>query len=407
MDIVIITQFLPLPDQAGAARVTEMAALWAEKGHRVVIITSDLDQHTGRRIPRRKRRGEKHGSVRVRRLWSPAIRSRSSTARILRDGLFAFRASFARLPVRRPSIVIGSSPPLLACIASVVLAKRGNAPCAIEVRDLWPDVALELGKLRGRAGGMALRLEKWLYRKSELVVTVTPGFHQRLLAKGVPPERLAVVANGVKPEEWQVAKSRTLLRSELGWSEDEFIAVYAGAHGEAQDLEQLLAAWRQGAPGRLVLIGDGAEKPGLIETSHAWGLERVDFLDPMPRSRLKEALHAADCAFVCLRDVAIFADTYPAKTFEIMASGTPLVSVARGDLARLVEESGAGLAVEPGQPEKLAKALQQIADDRHLSQALAEAGPVFVRKEHDRRKLAENYLHIMGMLQPTSELEAS
>ena len=179
------------------------------------------------------------------------------------------------------------------------------------------------------------------------------------------------------------------------------LAVYAGAHGPANGLDLLLdAAGLLRARGerrlRLLLVGEGGEKPRLMARAAAEGLEGVGFLDPLPKPRLAALLAGCQIGVQCLAPVQAFAEwTAPNKLMDYMAAGLPVVANLGGRAARLLAKGPCGIAVAPEDPEGLAGALAALAADPARRAAMAAAGRAQAVRRWDRRLLAARFCAIV------------
>ncbi|HJP61614.1 MAG TPA: glycosyltransferase family 4 protein, partial [Gemmatimonadaceae bacterium] len=184
----------------------------------------------------------------------------------------------------------------------------------------------------------------------------------------------------------------TSAREELGGREG-FVVVYAGLHGLAQALGQVLEAAAlleaKGQRARFYFIGDGPEKQALGEQARKLGLQHVVFMPSIANARIPSILASADAVLVPLRKG--FDDAVPSKLYEAMASGTAIVATSEGEAAELLQRSGAGLVVPPENPERLAGAIQQLIDDPELRKRLASNARQLVANEYDRQKIAKRF----------------
>lgn len=404
MKILVVNQFHRMPGRGGMARVNDLARFWTEAGAEVVVLASTVDHASGEVPPDYRGRlltSEVADGARVHRPWSLGISKASAVGRIARDASFALSAAASGILRReRPDVVLATSPPLFTGVAGVALARTLGVPLIFEVRDLWPDFAVEFGALRGTPARAAYALEGAIYRRAAAVVAVTPVFARRIVEKGVPREKVHYIPNGADLDSFAPGLADAALRDELGWA-DRFVVLYAGVHGPSQALDQLVRAadLLRDAPDVLVsLIGEGDDKPRLKALAADLGLDNVQFLPQVSRERIPALLRAADVGAVMLKDVPGFRGVYPAKVFEVMACGRPTLLAAAGAVAELVAEAKAGLCVPPEAPERLAAAIRELRADPATALRMGKAGRAFVADRHDRRKLAREYLEILTKL---------
>jgi glycosyltransferase involved in cell wall biosynthesis len=252
---------------------------------------------------------------------------------------------------RRPDIVYASSPHLLAGLSGLVLARLRRAHYVLEIRDLWPQVLIDMGQLsEASAAVRVLRsLEHLLYSQAEAIVVMAAGVEEHLASRGFAG-KLMLIPNGADPEDFRAGAGRTELRQRFGL--EGFVVAYTGAHGVANGLDAVLDAARTvGARApevRFLLVGDGPLKEHLVNRARQEALSNVIFMDPIPKREVPALLGAVDAGLHVLADVPLFSyGVSPNKLFDYMAAGLPVITNTTGEMAELVTRAGAGLAVAP------------------------------------------------------------
>lgn len=293
-------------------------------------------------------------------------------------------------------MVWGTSPPIFQGFTAWTLAKIKRTPMLFEVRDLWPAFAVAVGVLRNRLLiGLSESLEGFLYRQADLVVVNSPGFVQHVRARGA--SQVELVPNGTDTIMFKPQVEGTAFRKAHGL-EGQFVALYAGAHGLSNDLGVILEAAHKLLPRtdiRLVLLGDGKDKPSLQERAGREGLSNVLFLPPIPKVEMPTALAAADACIAILKPLEMYKTTYPNKVFDYMACGKPVILAIDGVIREVVENAGGGIAVRPGDSEALAEAILRLAEDPELAHTLGRQARTYVEAHFDRSLLAAKMLELM------------
>jgi glycosyltransferase involved in cell wall biosynthesis len=289
-----------------------------------------------------------------------------------------------------------SSPTLFAAVAAFVISGRIGVPFVLEVRDLWPAIFVDLGVVRNRLVIRMLEsLELFLYRRSRKVVTVTRAFARDIAARGIDPNKIEVIHNGVDLDAFQPGPGDEGLRSQLGLG-DKLVVLYCGAHGISHALARILevAERLRADPGiHFLFVGEGAEKEGLV--ARARGLGNVTFRPAVPRDGVPALYRSADVCLVPLRAVPLFRSFVPSKMFEILACARPILASLEGEAAEILEASGAAMVVPPEDVDALVESLRRLAADPSLRRDLAARGRPFVAAHYDRDALAERYLRIL------------
>lgn len=282
------------------------------------------------------------------------------------------------------------SSPATAALPAMVAKGVHGVPYVLMVQDVWPDSVFASGFL---TGGTTRRVVNALldvfvdltYRHAAEIAVISPGMKALLESRGVPPEKVSVVYNWVDEDNFSPERPDGTWRTELGLTADDLVVMYAGTHGFAQDLGSVVEAFGllpESSRAHLVLIGDGVEKPRLVEAARETAPGRVHFLDARPPDGIGAVLAAADVQLVSLKDDPLFEITLPSKVQSSLALGRPVLVSAVGDAVRVVEEAGAGLAVPPGRPEELARAVLALEDmDKERRERLGANGRTYYRRE--------------------------
>jgi len=298
----------------------------------------------------------------------------------------------------RPDIVVATSPHFFCACAGLLVSKVMRRPWVFELRDLWPESIAALGAVRStRALDILRALELYLYGDAAAIVALTCAFRDTLITRhGVPGAKVRVVTNGVDLDEWAQI-DRTHARNVLG-VDSMFVVSYVGTHGMAHKLETLLEAanlLRGDATVRFVMVGDGAERERLLCMKEEMGLRNVTMQGQVDRDRARLYVAASDVCVIPLRKAEVFRTVIPSKVFEAMAARVPIVLGVEGEAKRIVEESRAGLCVEPENARGFADAILRLKTDERLRRSLGENGCAAVRARFDRRVLAAKMLDVM------------
>ncbi len=390
MHILLIHQVFIRPQDPGGTRHFEFARHLTNEGHRVTVLAGTRSYLTGERVQAPRREELKTGLEVIRCHVFGSVH-RSFLLRTAGFVSFLLSSLWVGLSIRGVDVIWGTSPPLFQGLTAWALARWKRIPLLFEVRDLWPDFAVQVGVLRSRLLiGLAKGAERFLYRRADRVLVNSPGFIDHVTAEGAPVDQVRLVPNGVDSNAFTDAADggRVLAAHGLG---GKFIALYAGAHGLANDLGVILQAadrLREDPRIAFVMVGDGKEKPALKAKAAELGLANLHFLPPLEKSRIPELLAEADCGIAVLKPIPLFATTYPNKVFDYMAAGLPVVLGIQGPIREVVEGADAGVPFAPGDADGLAKAVTALADDPERAAEMGTNGRTCVVKRFDRGKLA-------------------
>ncbi|MDT5271704.1 MAG: hypothetical protein QOH49_3890 [Acidobacteriota bacterium] len=407
MKILVVHQYYLGPGQPGGSRFNEFAKLWTEAGHEVTVIAGNLNYATGE-VPEgyrgRWHTRELDGAVRVWRCHVPATYGRSYLGRMWAFFGFTLSATTAALRAERPDVVIATSPPLVTAIPGWVVARlRGKrVPLIFEIRDLWPESAITTNVLSRDSAltKLLFALERWACRSAERVNVLTPAFRDDIVRRGLAPlEKIVFVPNGADVRTFRPGRRDNGVRREYGWGE-RFVVMYAGAHGRANAVGQLLeaaTALRDRPEVLIACVGDGPERQALQAEAQTRGLSNVMFCGPQPKERMPDFVNACDVGAAVLQDNPTFRTVYPNKVFDYMACERPTLLAIDGAARKLVcEEAGAGVFAEPENGPALAAAIRGLADDPAGRARMGKRGREWLLANATRESLAQKYLSVMS-----------
>ncbi|MCM3925910.1 glycosyltransferase family 4 protein [Frankia sp. AiPs1] len=420
--VLVVTHYFPPEIGAPQARLSETARAWAADGLDVTVLTGMPNHPTGV-IPPEYRgawlRTERVDGYRVVRARLYATPNEGVVRKTLSH--LSFMVSSVLLGGWRTGpcdVVVVSSPTFFPLGSAWLLARLRRARLIVEVRDLWPAIFEQLGVITDpRVLGLLERLELAAYRAADAVVTVTEGFRDDIVGRGIAADKVHVVRNGVDLDRFHpdtVAPAR--MRARLGAPGTETLVLYIGAHGISHGLTSVAdAAARLGdarlgdarlgdarlgearlgeARIRFAFVGEGADKRRLAAHVHSLGLANTVLHDGVPREQVPGVVAAADLCVVPLRDVPMFDTFIPSKMFELLAAGRPVIGAVRGEAARILTAAGQ-VVVPPEDPAALAAAVVQLAADPNRRARMGRAGRAHVERHFDRDELARRYRRLL------------
>lgn len=404
MRILFLTHYFPPEGNAPASRTYETCKRWVRDGHDVCVVTGvpsapDGVVYEGYHQRLRPQRETMDG-IEVIRVWSHVAPNKGILRRILNFVSYMLTATVTSLFLRRPDVVIATSPQFFCGWAGVLVSRARRLPFVLEIRDLWPDSIVAVEALReGLLIRLVYKLERWMYAAADQIVTVGEGYRGELLAKGAAPEKVTVVPNGIDTELFYPLPADPSLRRELGL-EDRFVCSYLGTIGMACGLRVVLDAARilrdRGVRDvAFLLVGDGAARESLEMEARAEGLDAVRFLGRQPKGRVPPLLAISDVALVHLKREPLFSTVLPSKIFEAAAMGRPILLGVEGHAAKLVRDHEMGLCFEPENAEQLVAGLDRLRGDPELRARLGQNGQQVVTKSFNRDSLARQFLALL------------
>jgi len=412
MHILFLTDNFPPEVNAPASRTHEHCKQWVAAGERVTVITCAPNFPKGRVFDGYRNRlwqQEEIDGIRVIRVWSYITANEGFARRVLDYMSFMLSAFIASLFVRKVDLVVGTSPQFFTAVAAWAAGAAKRVPFVFELRDLWPESIKAVGAMRESTVIRWLeRLELFLYRKAALVVSVTHAFRGTLSRRGIDPNKVEVITNGVDVARFSPRPKDEKLIARHGL-QGCFVAGYIGTHGMAHALETLLEAAAllqsraDAANVRILLLGDGARKTALQTQAAQLGLNNVLFVDSVAKDEVTRYWSLLDASIIHLRKTELFTTVIPSKLFECMGMGIPVLHGVEGESAGIVQREGAGLVFEPENAAELAKRLLRLRDDTALRETLC-ARALKGAQHYDRCTLA---LRMLEALRKTARRERS
>ncbi|MFN8108999.1 MAG: glycosyltransferase family 4 protein [Thermoleophilia bacterium] len=398
MRVMYVSQYFVSAQQAGGVRHWHHTQALRNAGHAVSVVTSYV-QHKDRTIAERYRGRrvvrEVEDGVEMWRVYSTPGYGRDLRSRLSNYTSFAFWAGVAMARVRRPRVVVASSPSLPAAGVAAVAAKLRRARFVLEVRDLWPDSAVAMGLVNDRATiAAATRLEDFCYRRADHIVALTEGIRDGMIAKGVPARKITLITNGVD----LTPDGPPPQPAALDVPEGTTVAMYVGAHGTYSSLNTVLDAahlLRDRTDIRIVLVGGGDQKAALLEQARTLELTNVTFIDLVPKSEVPGWLARADICLLPYQDRELFAGALPNKVFDYLAAAKPILAAApEGELTRLIREVDCGRCVPAERPAEMADAIRALADSPDRA-VMGRRGLEVALERYDRRALAARFVAVV------------
>jgi glycosyltransferase involved in cell wall biosynthesis len=392
--VLLIHQAFCGPNDPGGTRHYELGRRLVGTNHRLTVITSRYSYLTGER---KSPPSLTHG-IEVHLAATLGGSHRSYFRRILGFVIFTISSFFAALGLEKPDVVVGTSPPIFQAISAWAIATTRRRPFVLEIRDLWPEFAIELGLLRSRILiSIARSLERFLYRHSSHIIVNSPAYLDYLLPKGVPKTKITVIPNGVEMSSFHADETGKEFRRQFEL-EDKFVVMYAGAIGWANDVDCLLrsaARLRDEPQIVFVVVGNGKELPRLRQESESQHVDNLRFVPAQPKEAMSNVLAAADVCVATLRNIPMFRTTYPNKVFDYMAAGRPTLLAIDGAIRDVIERSGGGLFVPPGDDHSLTNAILKLHNSPALRKEMGDKARKYVAANFNRETQARQLIILL------------
>ncbi|MFZ4543207.1 MAG: glycosyltransferase family 4 protein [Saprospiraceae bacterium] len=410
LNILLIHQYFLEDGDGGGSRWNEMCRMWNEDGHRITVLAGMVHYNSGLKAERYKGKftfvDKKNDRLTVIRSHVSEAYNVSFLGRLWAYFSFVFSSLYAGFFKTRGKydVIIVTSPPLFVGITAYFLSLFKRIPFVFEIRDLWPESAIDTGVLKnGLIIKMAFAFESFIYRKSKLINVLTPAFRSTLIEnKQVPANKVVLIPNAA-----DFALSEELLQTfdVEGFRKEHnlnnrFVITYVGAHGVANHLIQAVDTaeiLRKSHPEVLfLLIGEGMEKAMLKKEVEKRGIaDSIRFIDAVPKKEVFKYILASDVGTSILKKVDTFKTVYSNKTFDYMSCKKPIFMLIDGVSRELVEDAQCGEYIEPENPQLFAQVIEKYLSQSVSLQKMGENGYAYAHLHFDREVLSEKYISIV------------
>jgi len=404
MNILVVHQYFLGKDDSGGSRWNQFAKYWSEQGHKIIVLAGSVHYATGKKLSQCKGKfiveENIDNNVKVFRCHVSESYNKSFIGRFWAYLSFAFSSIFAGLfKVGKADVVICTSPPLTVGLTGWMLSILKRIPMVFEVRDLWPESAIDTGVLTNK---FLIKLSYWLEKKSYKsacwINVLTPAFKQALIEKkNVRPDRLSMIPNAADIDIFKPGELDNWVRQKHNL-QGKFVITYVGAHGKANALMQLVNVAeriKNNDDVRIMLVGAGMEKQMLMEEAQKKNLQNIVFVDAVSKEKIVDYVAASNVCTAVLKRVDAFKTVYPNKMFDYMSAKRPIILAIDGVARKVVEDANAGIYVEPENANEFANAVIRLKNDNDLCIKFGENGFKYVCENFDRKVLATKYLGII------------
>jgi glycosyltransferase involved in cell wall biosynthesis len=414
-DLAFFSYFFPPETGAAAVRLGEFAKGLSELGRKLEVLAPMPNYPSGKiykNYPGLSYHRELWNGINVLRVPLIPPKGQGGARRMLSYLTFNLSAEWAKtfLLNARPGAVFFSSPPVPAILPALRMAKRRRVPFILDVRDLWPEIAVALGLMR--EGSFIHRylsgIVRHAYHAASAIIVTTHGDADAVAKWGIDPGRIKLIPNGANTEIFRPDENaRREIRTKLGIGDD-LVVVYSGSFGRGMnDLDTLLETaflLREAKGVRFLLVGEGDKHCELKEQASKRNISNITYIPSQPSEELNGYLNAADIGFIPRRELAC--DTggnVPVKMFEYMAVGLPvlLTSIPGCEAERIHRDSGsAGAWFPPGDAKKASEWIYEAKGNSDKLKTGAKGAREFVLGNYNRaggvRKLNDILSEVLG-----------
>ncbi|MDB4350498.1 glycosyltransferase family 4 protein [Verrucomicrobia bacterium] len=404
MKVILIHQAFVSPEEAGGTRHYEFASHCIESGIDFKIIASNLSYLTGKSVaePRGVFAEDQVGKVKVIRARTFSSLHRSFFWRVISFLSFMASSMWAGLRAGPTDLVMGTTPPIFQAVSAWAIAAIRRKPFLLEVRDLWPEFAIDMGVLKNPILiRMSRWLERFLYKRADHILVNSPAYRDYLINKHqISHSKVSLIPNGVDVSKFGHVQDSSEIKAKLGLN-DKFVVTYAGAIGLANDIPTILRAAKILEKEEQIVflfVGDGKEKQNAVRLSKELNLMNVIFAGAYPKSKMPSILATSNVCLATLQNIPMFRTTYPNKVFDYMGAERPSILAIDGVIREVIEASEGGIFVNPGDETGLASAVLRLKNDPETCKQMGKSARAYVEKHFNRDVHAREFYQLISKL---------
>lgn len=393
MNILYIHQYFKTPQEAGGTRSYWNSLALIEKGHTVIMITGDS---TGKQ--KKIIRRIVIDNINVIYVKNAYRNDMGLLARAFSFFMFMIISTLVAIFEKTIDFVIATSTPLTIGFPALILKVIKRKKFIFEVRDLWPEVPIQMGGLKNKfLQNISLWFAKIIYKNAEHIIALSPNMKEGITKYGISPEQISLIPNMSKIDEFFSRKPNIKIANQFNIHNQAFKAVYFGAMGIANGLEYILDAAkilkdRDENKIEILFLGNGRLESDLISKCERLELNNCKFLGSHPMKIVSEIVNLCDCSIVSFVDIPILKINSPNKFFDSLSAGKPIIVNSDGWTKEIVEKNFCGIFVSPSYPEELADLLVKWKNNTKLVKILGRNGRKLAEEKFDKSILTNTFV---------------
>lgn len=394
MKILYIHQYFKTPQEPGGTRSYWISKELVRRGHQVVMITSTNKNHPKERV-------EDIEGIEVHYLKNDYNNYMSKFEKVTSFLRFVRKSIQEANKIENADVLFATSTPLTVGAVALALKRRKKLKYVFEVRDLWPEFPIQIGAIRNPLVIKFLRaFEKRIYNKAEQIVALSPGMKDGVIEAGVPKDKVTMVPNMSKPEEFFPHEPNKNVAKDFGINLEDFNIIHFGSMGPANGLDYIIEAARlcqeQGLGDvKFLFMGDGATLPVLKDMVNRYGLSNVRFLGNHKMSVVVEVVNLCDFSVTCFKNLPILATNSPNKLFDSLSAGKPIVVNSAGWTKELVENENCGFFVDPENPQDFVEKIKLYMNDKATLEEWGKNARILSESKFNRSLLSSQVVDII------------
>lgn len=396
MNILYIHQYFKTPKEPGGTRSYWVAQELIKNGYQVAMITADP------KAVERRREVTVDG-IKVIYLQEAYSQDMSIATRLKAFLGFVWKSIREARKQKDIDLVIATSTPLTVGITALYMKWFRKIPYIFEVRDLWPEVPIQMGAFRSPFIVKPTRwFEKVIYKNAQHVIALSPGM-QEGVTKYIPIAKTSMIPNMSKIDEFWPREKNKELEKELELSPDSFKIVHFGSLGLANGVETIIESaklLKEDDSIEFLFVGGGSTEKQLIEECRRHQLSNVKFLGRFPMKDTSEIVNLSDVSIVSFKDLPILYTNSPNKLFDSLSAGKPIIVNSAGWTKDMVEQYKCGFYVNPNQPQELVNKILFLKDHPEVVEQMGRKSRYLAETVYDKSILTKQFVEVIENVKP-------
>jgi glycosyltransferase involved in cell wall biosynthesis len=312
---------------------------------------------------------------------------------------FMLSSALFVLKCKKHDLIIATSTPLTVGFPALTAKFFRKTPFIFEVRDLWPEVPIQMGAIKNKAAKKLLKyFEKSIYKNASHIIALSPGMYDGVISTGIPKEKVSMIPNMSKIDVFRPRNRSVFDYNQLNWDPDTFKIVYFGSMGIANGMDYILDAAKLLITERkieFIIIGNGSTKNELMERAIKEEISNLVFINSVPLNALSEMVNLCDISLVTFANIPILATNSPNKFFDSLSAGKPIIVNSPGWTKDIVERYECGVYANPADPESLAIQIKNLFKNQELVKKMGVNSRILAEKTYDKSILCDQFYKVV------------
>lgn len=391
-NILYIHQYFKTPKEPGGTRSYWLAQALVKEGYNVTMLTTSntIKNNVEKTII---------DSINVIYLKVAYNQEMSIFKRFFSFSIFMFKSTYYAFLQKNIDLVFATSTPLSVGFPALILKKIKKIPYVFEVRDLWPEVPIQMGAIKNKLiKKLLVWFEKLIYKNAKHVVALSPG-----MAKGVlkyeSALKVSMIPNMSKIDSfWPREKDFDLMKRH-GLNTKSFKLIHFGSLGMANGAFNIIESanlLKNNDDFEFIFIGGGSKENELKDLSTKYNLKNVHFLGAFPLDKTSEIVNLCDVSIISFLDLPILSTNSPNKLFDSLSAGKPIIVNSAGWTKDLVEKHSCGFYVNPNHPLELVNKVKELKDNTNMMKSMSDNGRLLAETVYDKSILCNEFLKVIN-----------